>query len=139
MIATEQFVFVHVPKTGGVFLGEAMREHTAAEDLGQHALYGNLPERYRGLPAICFVRNPWDWYVSFWHHRRRQGFEGDLRELLSHAHRTKPDTYTRSFRRIAGDGVKDGRVEVGRFESLARTSWVSWIGTGSMRRPSGRR
>jgi hypothetical protein len=32
---------------------------------GNHLRFRDMPEHFRGLPAIAFVRNPWDWYVSW--------------------------------------------------------------------------
>ncbi len=40
-----------------------------------HGHLRDLPERYRHLPVIGFVRNPWDWYVSMiMDYRRKQQY-----------------------------------------------------------------
>jgi hypothetical protein len=77
MLVTERFVFLHVPKTGGSFVQDVLLRHLPAVDLGEalrrrhpdqrltHAPHGDLADRWRQLPAAWVVRNPWDWYVSF--------------------------------------------------------------------------
>ena len=70
MIATDKFVFLHLERTGGNFFSEFLRLFIPAEELGYHAPRYRLPERYAHLPVIGFIRNPWDWYVSFYYHKR---------------------------------------------------------------------
>ena len=62
MLVTEQFVFVHVPKTGGSFVRTLIHTHmqVVAEYPG-HASYDRLPPEFAGLPALRIVRNPWNW------------------------------------------------------------------------------
>ena len=72
MIVTSQFVFVHVPKTGGEFVRAIVERHfdvswrSYEAGLSYHAPYSELPDEFRELPAFSFVRNPWDCYVSIW-------------------------------------------------------------------------
>ena len=33
-----------------------------------HPAYDEVPERFAELPAVCVIRNPWDWYVSLYHY-----------------------------------------------------------------------
>jgi hypothetical protein len=70
-----------MPKTGGVFIrmllerryndaillpsGADFAEPSAAWE--QHHSIDDVPGEYRDLPAVGFVRNPWDWYVSWYH------------------------------------------------------------------------
>lgn len=70
MLVTKSFVFVHIPRTGGSFIQTVIGEHLPVLDRSDytHAPYAELPERWRGLPAFCVIRNPWDWYVSWFHH-----------------------------------------------------------------------
>lgn len=69
MLVTQSFVFLHIPKTGGSFVQTVIGEHLPVVHRTEytHEPYSNLPERWRGLPAFCVVRNPWDWYVSWFH------------------------------------------------------------------------
>ena len=70
MIATDKFVFLHLERTGGNFFSDFLRPFIPGEQLGYHAPRNRLPERYAHLPVIGFIRNPWDWYVSFYYHKR---------------------------------------------------------------------
>ena len=75
MIVTESFVFLHVPKTGGHFVQAVIRDHLPVEDyrVWTHTPYSELPARWQHLPAAIVVRNPWDWYVSWFQHQARRG------------------------------------------------------------------
>lgn len=67
MIVTPTFVFLHLPKSGGTFLNEALvRFLPGARQLGYHLPRSLVPEAARSLPALGFVRNPWSWYVSWY-------------------------------------------------------------------------
>jgi hypothetical protein len=77
MLVASQLVFVHVPRTGGVFVKEVLAEHLRLDEdaprLPTHASYDELAARFRDRPAFCVVRNPWDWYVSWYHHSISRG------------------------------------------------------------------
>ena len=67
MIVTPQLVFLHLPKSGGTFLNEALvRFVPGARQLGYHLPRSLIPEACRALPVLGFVRNPWSWYVSWY-------------------------------------------------------------------------
>lgn len=71
MILTRHFVFVHVPKTGGNFVRRILLEHAPAEwqlrELDAHTHADAIPASHAALPRIAFTRNPFDWYVSWFH------------------------------------------------------------------------
>jgi len=69
VLVSESFVFVHIPRTGGSFIQTVVGEQLPVLDQSDytHAPYAELAERWRHLPAFCVVRNPWDWYVSWFH------------------------------------------------------------------------
>ena len=80
MIATDRFVYVHPPKTGGTFVTAVLME--LADRLGtrhvqmrtwrrpfvpaklKHGTCRDIPHALRGLPIWSTVRNPYDHYVS---------------------------------------------------------------------------
>lgn len=93
MNITDQFVFVHMPKTGGTFVSDCLRrihgdrmEHwgphgafywrmrtawagllrrpLAHRELAKHANCRAIPEAAAGLPIYSSMRDPFDWYVS---------------------------------------------------------------------------
>lgn len=67
MIATPRFLFVHLHKTGGQFVNRLLRRYLPeAQAVGYHLPRSQAPPELRKLPVIGFVRNPWDWYVSWY-------------------------------------------------------------------------
>ena len=72
MLITKYFVFVHVKKTGGRFIRNLCVNHMPPDwivaQLRDHAGVSDIPPEYRDLPVLAFVRNPWDWYVSWYHY-----------------------------------------------------------------------
>lgn len=67
MIATRDFIFLHVHKTGGQFVNRLLLQYLpGACRIGYHLPRSEAPPELRGLPALAFVRNPWDWYVSWY-------------------------------------------------------------------------
>jgi hypothetical protein len=77
MLVTPQLVFVHIPRTAGSFVKRVFEDafgvDPAAPRFGTHSPYDDLPLELRDRPAMCLVRNPWDWYVSWYHHSIAQG------------------------------------------------------------------
>ncbi|NUM44731.1 MAG: sulfotransferase family 2 domain-containing protein [Anaerolineales bacterium] len=88
-----RFVFVHIPKTGGTFVAQVLRDlYTPGwirpifwrkvyfrltntflartglpaphVELDKHAPCRAIPARYASLPIVSCMRNPFDWYVS---------------------------------------------------------------------------
>ncbi|MGQ0619716.1 MAG: hypothetical protein ACT4QA_07315 [Panacagrimonas sp.] len=67
MIATPTFVFLHLPKTGGTFLNEALiRFVPGSRQLGYHLPRSMIPSSLAQLPVLGFVRSPWSYYVSWY-------------------------------------------------------------------------
>lgn len=75
MIFANDFVVLHLPKTGGTFV-RTMMERLAAEapDLGidpglslRHAGVKRIPPEHRGKPIVTAVRHPLDHHVSRYH------------------------------------------------------------------------
>jgi hypothetical protein len=69
MIVTEKFVFVHLPRSGGTFISEVIKKFfPSAHEIGYHLPRSLLPREYSHLPVLGAVRNPWDFYVSWYYH-----------------------------------------------------------------------
>lgn len=130
MLITREFVFVHLPKTGGMFIRQACEPIAVAsiEDLEGHAGVEQIPPEHAHLPVFAVIRNPWDWYVSRWKFGQEQGepeqtFDAFVRDLCGKAdtalgrylHRRDRDYYSALWWRTFG-GYPG--VTVGRFESL---------------------
>ena len=70
MILTKHFVFLHYPKTGGSFVRKIFKNSAPRSweltSPGKHLDFVHCPESHKSLPVIGFVRNPFDWYVSWY-------------------------------------------------------------------------
>lgn len=72
MIITRDFVYLHVPKTGGSFVtsillrvGEMVPEFQVQEiNEEKHAGVKGIPEEHRHKPRVMNIRNPYDHLVS---------------------------------------------------------------------------
>ncbi|OJH40969.1 sulfotransferase family 2 domain-containing protein [Cystobacter ferrugineus] len=75
MIITDDFVYIHPPKTGGTFvthvlerlyLGSPERPGLGRTFLNthKHGTCGDIPAAHLGKPLLTTVRNPYDRYVS---------------------------------------------------------------------------
>ncbi len=66
MIVTDDFIFIHLHKAGGSFIGKVILAlFPGAKRLGYHYPLACLPQAYRGLPVLGSVRSPWEFYVSY--------------------------------------------------------------------------
>ena len=115
------FLFVHTAKTGGSSIRARLKRLLWADPwawlqwpahrldhLSGHRIAAKLPRHARAIaaeemlpPAIyrqlfkfAFVRNPWDWQVSCWHHLKR-----DRPDLLP-----DPDDFSAYLRQKLGAG-----------------------------------
>jgi len=69
MLVTDKFVFLHLPRAGGTFVYEVVRKFfPSAREIGYHLPRELLPGEYSHLPVLGTVRNPWEFYVSWYHH-----------------------------------------------------------------------
>ena len=80
MIVTEHFVYIHTSRHGGSFINRLLLEHIAsAKMLRYHGQLRDLPDAFKHLPVIGFVRNPWDWYVSMYlNYRAKRQYVFDI-------------------------------------------------------------
>jgi hypothetical protein len=140
VLITKDFVFVHLPKTGGTFIERICQEHMETIWLEpDDRSAGEVPKEYAHLPKIAFIRNPWDWYVSWYHFIHDSdpeawekmfgsedvGFPEAVRKACTFLGRF--DLYTRQWRatfRIAQlHGVQ---VDVGKTENL-REDFIAFL------------
>lgn len=67
MIVADRCVFLHLHKSGGTFVNEFLLRFVAgARRVGYHLPRSLVPAGCAHLPVLGFVRNPWDYYVSWY-------------------------------------------------------------------------
>ena len=67
MYVSDRFLFLHLHKSGGTFINRAIQQHLPCKRLGYHLPYKHRPDGYDHLPVLGVVRNPYVFYVSFYH------------------------------------------------------------------------
>jgi hypothetical protein len=70
-IATEKLLYVHMPKTGGLWVAKVLEAVGGSKvpKLHRHCFAGDVPESWtEGRLMFGTIRDPWSWYVSLWRH-----------------------------------------------------------------------
>ena len=84
MIVCDTCVFLHLHKSGGTFVNHMLMKCVpSARRVGYHLPYAEIHEAYRALPVIGTVRNPWSYYVSWYHFQQSQVRPNPLFRLCS--------------------------------------------------------
>jgi hypothetical protein len=141
MLVHDSFVFIHNQKCGGTFvrklLSRELEQSTLRDSLpSDHAGWASIPEAAKDRPVLCFVRNPWDWYVSWYEFKQqRPETRGKLFDELSDNGRHDFAQTVRnacaishpvlgaglcemSFKLSVGAGLGSSQLTIGRLESL---------------------
>jgi len=130
-------VFVHIPKTGGVWVRRAIAQAGLPTVEAGHApiTAGNMHNATRYINArdriqFAFVRHPLNWYASFWSFRMFSGWSSlpapldacmsaDFDRFIRNALRAFPQGWVgHLYRRYLGPTL-DGAGFIGRTERLA--------------------
>jgi Sulfotransferase domain len=70
MLVTDKFVFLHLPRAGGTFVYDVVKKFfPSAREIGYHLPRELLPKEFSHLPVLGVIRNPWEFYVSWYHHQ----------------------------------------------------------------------
>lgn len=91
MIIDKNFVYLHIPKTGGTWMRQALRLLPTFE----HEYQGhrvNVPPEHSHKPVFTLVRNPWDLYVSTYTHFHHN-FTKRINEFDPRARRTEAQQF----------------------------------------------
>jgi hypothetical protein len=109
MILTKHFVLLHFQRTGGVFFRRMCQQYLPPDwelrELREtHAYHSAIPDEYVGLPTICFLRNPWDWYVSW--------YEFTSQYMSREGRAERPMPATNPWLTLFGGGANDFRRTV---------------------------
>jgi len=84
MLVTDKFTLIHMHKTGGQTLTSLISQHIKHNAIiGYHYPIAHLPEEYSQLPVIGIVRNPWDWYVSWYCFNKYSNIKNSLYTVVS--------------------------------------------------------
>jgi hypothetical protein len=77
VLVAPDFVFLHIPKTGGSFVQGTVLDRLPGvwHASYTHTPFGELTESASALPGFYVVRNPWDWYVSWYLYTLQRGTE----------------------------------------------------------------
>lgn len=108
MLITNQFTFIHIPKTGGNTLREVFERNLYVVYKAEfyHPTHEAIPENLTHLPVVAAVREPMSWYASY--HRfinRSPGILDDFKDIL----REHPDNMERAVGRIY-DAMEEGAL-----------------------------
>ena len=67
MIITEKFTYIHLHKSAGTFVNSFIHHYFPINQaIGYHLPARYIPEQFARLPIIGCVRNPWDFYISWY-------------------------------------------------------------------------
>lgn len=89
-VRLDNSVFIHIPRTGGMWLREVLRKlgldrQIFHGDLDSHLAYSQLPEEWYGkLTPFSFIRHPLKWVKSRWTHAMEINAHGHGRHFGIH-------------------------------------------------------
>ncbi len=84
MLVCNKFVFLHLHKSGGTFVNQMMAQCIPySRHIGYHLPYAELPDGFRRLPVLGTVRNPWSYYVSWYHFQSEAKRPNELFQCVS--------------------------------------------------------
>src|SRR3990172_9196169 len=110
MIVTDKFVFVHLPRSGGTFVSEVIRKFfPSAHEIGYHLPRILLPKEYSHLPVLGGVRNPWEFYASWYHH---QDSETRYSPLFCGLSENRKLDFVQTIRNALNLGVNDEKLDL---------------------------
>jgi hypothetical protein len=110
MIVTDNFVFVHLPRSGGTFVSEIIRKFfPSAHEIGYHLPRALLPKEYSHLPVLGGVRNPWSFYPSWYYHQHSDTKYSPL--FCSLSENRKLD-FAQTARNALNLGVSDEKLDL---------------------------
>lgn len=101
MILSKHFVFIHFPKTGGSFVRELCRQYAPSDwqvqIIDDHPTIQDTPKAYQSLPKFGFIRNPWDWYVSWYLYLKNDGQNEFFNKVSNNGTKNFKDTLMTIF------------------------------------------
>lgn len=85
MIKHRDFIFCHMPRTGGCFVRDLLNENIAGSKRTRrnHIALENLEDSEINKFKFGTIRNPYDWYVSWWAYSKYSPVDQYTRQLYS--------------------------------------------------------
>jgi hypothetical protein len=84
MICSDKFTFIHLHKTAGQTLNDIIYNSLpSAKAIGYHYPVSKLPVQYKDVPIVGIIRNPWDWYLSWFTFNSVGGIKNPLFNIVS--------------------------------------------------------
>lgn len=113
MLITDKFVFIHMPHAGGTFVYEVIKKFfPSARELGYHLPRSVLPSQYSALPILGTVRNPWAFYVSWYHYQKsNSGYSPSKNALFSFVSDNRKLSFVDTIRNALDLGVNDDKLD----------------------------
>jgi len=109
MIVCDAFLFLHLHKSGGTFVNSMMMKCvSSARRVGYHLPYAKAPESCRHLPVLGTVRNPWSYYVSWYHFQQSQARPNPLFRICSE---DRSLDFSGTIRNLVTLESDDGRID----------------------------
>ena len=96
MLATNEFVFLHMFRTGGTSINSSFK----GKMVGYHRPRSLIPKEYAHLPIVGNVRNPFDWYVDIYYHALNFSFPMKTPTFLNFILDFKPYGFKESIKRL---------------------------------------
>jgi hypothetical protein len=107
MLATDNLVFIHLHRSGGTFVNQLLLRHGAgAHQLGYHLPYRELPKQYRTRPVLGALRDPFGYYVSWYHYQNGMGRPDALFRICSDHGRLSFEETIRALLRLEADNTR---------------------------------
>jgi hypothetical protein len=118
MIVTPHFICIHLQKTGGSFIREYLTNNipNAKYNGIVHDKACDIPKRYRQKPILGTIRNPWDWYVSWYASTQRtEALKGPFKVLHPNGKQTN---FVEFMSKIANLNTKVHNIDFGLINRL---------------------
>ena len=113
MLITDKFVFLHLPRAGGTFVYEVIRNFfPSAREIGYHFPRELLPREYSHLPVLGTARNPWEFYVSWYHyHHSSDTYSPSKNVLFFCVSEDRKLDFVQTIRNVLDLGVSEEKLD----------------------------
>lgn len=113
MLVTDKFVYLHLPRAGGTFIYEVVKKFfPTAREIGYHLPRALLPSEYLHLPILGTIRNPWEFYVSWYNHQNSNvRFSPLTNVLFGSLSQNRNLDFLHTVRNALDLGVRDDKLD----------------------------